>query len=83
MAKFYLGNLESADKGMWEALRVLPDEYHVFIEFQIPDPQRQRKNRHGGKQRAPAQCAQRVTQINQKLAHASHTHNCRKGSVQE
>lgn len=43
MAKFYMGNLESADKGMWEALRALPDEYHVFIEFQIPDPQRQRQ----------------------------------------
>jgi len=43
MAKFYMGNLESADKGMWEALRALPDEYHVFVEFQIPDPQRQRQ----------------------------------------
>lgn len=43
MAKFYLGNLETSDKGMWDALRVLPNDYHVFIEFQIPDPQRQRQ----------------------------------------
>ncbi len=43
MAKFYLGNLETADKGMWEALKALPDEYYVFVEFQIPDPQRQRQ----------------------------------------
>ncbi|MBI4498500.1 MAG: NERD domain-containing protein [Chloroflexi bacterium] len=43
MAKFYMGNPETCDKGMWDALRALPDDYHVFIEFQIPDPQRQRQ----------------------------------------
>ena len=43
MAKIYIGNFEAADKGLLEALRRLHDNYHVFVEFQIPNPRGQRQ----------------------------------------
>ncbi|MGI8587837.1 MAG: nuclease-related domain-containing protein [Chloroflexia bacterium] len=43
MAKIYIGNYEAADKGLLEALRRLGDSYHVFVEFQIPNPRGQRQ----------------------------------------
>jgi hypothetical protein len=43
MAKIYIGNFEAADKGLLEALRRLGDNYHVFVEFQIPNPRGQRQ----------------------------------------
>src|SRR5690348_12922641 len=43
MAKIYIGNYEAADKGLLEALRRLNDSYHVFVEFQIPNPRGQRQ----------------------------------------
>src|SRR5690349_16144978 len=43
MARFYIGNYEAADKGLLEALRRLNDSYHVFVEFQIPNPRGQRQ----------------------------------------
>jgi hypothetical protein len=43
MAKIYIGNYEAADKGLLDALRRLNDSYHVFVEFQIPNPRGQRQ----------------------------------------
>jgi hypothetical protein len=43
MARIYIGNYEAADKGLLEALRRLNDSYHVFVEFQIPNPRGQRQ----------------------------------------
>src|SRR5215212_8424530 len=43
MAKIYMGNQEAADRGLLEALRRLPDNYHVFVEFQIPSMRGQRQ----------------------------------------
>ncbi|HUS13440.1 MAG TPA: NERD domain-containing protein [Chloroflexia bacterium] len=43
MAKIYIGNFEAADKGLLDALRRLGDAYHVFVEFQIPNPRGQRQ----------------------------------------
>lgn len=43
MARIYIGNYEAADKGLLEALRRLSDAYHVFVEFQIPNPRGQRQ----------------------------------------
>jgi hypothetical protein len=42
MARIYLGNQEPSDRGALEALRRLPDEFHVFVEFTV---------NYGGKQR--------------------------------
>ena len=43
MAKIYMGNQEAADRGLLEALRRLGDNYHVFVEFQIPNLRGQRQ----------------------------------------
>ncbi len=43
MAKIYMGNQEAADRGLMDALRRLGDNYHVFVEFQIPNLRGQRQ----------------------------------------
>lgn len=43
MARIYLGNQEPSDRGMLEALRRLPDEFHVFVEFTVNYAGKQRQ----------------------------------------
>ncbi len=43
MARIYLGNQEPSDRGVLEALRRLPDEFHVFVEFTVTYSSKQRQ----------------------------------------